>query len=177
VTGQHTGRTDLPLTELGVAQAQSVRPVIERLIDGVTPVVFTSPLQRAKKTAELALPSFEATVTESLLEVDYGEYEGLRPAEIAARNPNWNLFLDGCPGGETAEQFAARCDAFRELASQRAPGRPVVAFTHGHLSRVLAVRLLGFQATAAAALYNDTASVGVISEHRGRWVLDGWNIR
>jgi probable phosphoglycerate mutase len=177
VTGQHTGRTDLPLTELGIAQAQSVRPVIEALIDGVTPVVFTSPLQRAKQTAKLALPALEATITETLFEIDYGQYEGLRPAEIAALNPNWNLFLDGCPGGEKPEQFAARCDAFRELVRERAPGRPVVAFTHGHLSRVLAVRLLGFAPTAAAALYNDTASVGVISEHRGRWVLDGWNLK
>lgn len=177
VTGQHTGRTDIPLTELGVTQAQSVRPVIHRLIDGVTPVVFSSPLQRAKRTAELAFPDLDATLTDSLLEVDYGEYEGLTPEEIAARNPNWNLFVDGCPGGETPAQFAARCDAFRDLVHERAPGRPVVAFTHGHLSRVLTVRLLGFPATAAAALYNDTAAVGVISEHRGRWVLDGWNLK
>lgn len=177
VTGQHTGRTDIPLTELGVAQAQAVRPVIERFIDGATPVVFSSPLKRARRTAELALPGLDATLTDSLLEVDYGQYEGLRPQEIAALNPNWNLFLDGCPGGEKPEQFAARCDAFRELVHQRAPGRPVVAFTHGHLSRVLAVRLLDFAPTAAAALYNDTASVGVISEHRGRWVLDGWNLK
>lgn len=177
VTGQHTGRTDLPLTALGVSQAQSVRPVIERLLEGEAPVVFSSPLQRARQTAEIALPGLEAAMTESLLEVDYGKYEGLKPAEICALDPNWNLFRDGCPGGETPEQFAARCDAFRELVHQRAPGRPVVAFTHGHLSRVLTVRLLGFPATAATALYNDTASVGVIAEHRGRWVVNGWNLR
>jgi broad specificity phosphatase PhoE len=177
VTGQHTGRTDLPLTALGVSQAQSVRPVLERLLEGESPLVFTSPLQRATQTAALALPGLEPIVTESLIEVDYGQYEGLRPAEISERDPNWNLFLHGCPGGETPDQFAARCDVFRDLVHERAPGRPVVAFTHGHLSRVLTVRLLGFEPTAAMALYNDTASVGVISEHRGRWVLDGWNIR
>lgn len=79
----------------------------------------------------------EVTETESLVEVDYGKYEGLKPEELLALDPNWNLFLHGCPGGETPEQFAARCDAFRELVHRRAPGRPVVAFTQGHLSRVL----------------------------------------
>ncbi len=177
VSGRYTGRTDLPLTEPGVAQATAVRPVIDELLGGATPLVFTSPLMRAAQTARLAMPGVEATVVDSLMEYDYGEYDGLTTQEIFARKPNWDLFTMGCPGGERPEQVAARCDAFSQTLVRTAPGRAVVAFTHGHLSRVLTARLLGVPITTAAALFNETASVSVINVHRGRWVLVGWNIR
>jgi len=177
VTGQHTGRTDLPLTDLGVQQAKSTKAVIERLLDGAEPMVFTSPLQRAAQTAKYALPSIQATPTDALMELDYGDYEGLKTSEIYARDPLWNLFEDGCPGGETPAEFSARCDSFVDQLQRTCSGRAVVAFTHGHLSRVLTARLLGLPVTTAAALFNETASVGMINVHRGRWVLVGWNIR
>jgi probable phosphoglycerate mutase len=177
VTGQHTGRTDLPLTDLGVQQATSIKPVIERLLAGAEPLVFTSPLQRAAQTAKYALPGIEATPTDALMELDYGDYEGLKTSEIYARDPLWNLFEDGCPGGETPTEFSARCDSFVNRLISSCSDRAVVAFTHGHLSRVLTARLLGLPVTTAAALFNETASVGMINVHRGRWVLVGWNIR
>lgn len=176
-SGRHTGRTDLPLTELGIAQAIAVKPVIERLLEGASPVVFTSPLRRAVQTAQRALPAIQATVVDDLQELDYGQYEGLTSTEILTRAPTWNLFAAGCPGGETPAKFSARCDAFAELLQRTASGRAVVAFTHGHLSRVLTARLLGLPVTTAAALFNETASVSMINVHRGRWVLVGWNIR
>lgn len=177
VSGRHTGRTDLPLTGLGVEQATAVKPVIEGLLGGATPIVFTSPLQRAKQTAALALPSIEARVDDALMELDYGDYEGLKTNEIFGRHPGWDLFTMGCPGGERPDQFAARCDAFSQTLVREAAGRAVVAFTHGHLSRVLTSRLLGLPSSTAAALFNETASVSVINVHRSRWVLVGWNIR
>jgi probable phosphoglycerate mutase len=177
VSGRHTGRTDLPLTELGVRQATAIHPVVTRLLAGAAPLVFTSPLQRAAQTARLALPGVEATVVDALMELDYGEYEGLKTSEILARDPQWKLFENGCPGGEPPAAFSARCDSFVELLQRTAQGRAVVAFTHGHLSRVLTSRLLGLPVTTAAALFNETASVGMINVHRGRWVLVGWNIR
>lgn len=177
VSGQYTGRTDLPLTELGREQARAVRPIVARLLEGEEPLVFTSPLQRAAETAKLAMPGVQATVTDSLMELDYGQCEGLKTSQIISKFPDWNLFETGCPGGERPYEFAARCDSFVELLLQTAPGRAVVAFTHGHLSRVLTARLLGLPVTTAAALFNETASVGMINVHRGRWVLVGWNIR
>jgi len=176
-SGQYTGRTDLPLTELGIAQAVAVGPVVQRLLDGAEPLVFTSPLRRAADTARLAMPDAQATIDGALQEVDYGEYDGLTTSEILARSPGWSLFVDGCPGGERPEAVAARCDAFVDHLLRTAPGRAVVAFTHGHLSRVLTARLLGLPITTAAALFNETASVSMINVHRGRWVLVGWNIR
>jgi probable phosphoglycerate mutase len=166
----------LPLTELGVSQAQAVAPVIQELLGGATPLVFTSPLQRARQTAAFALPSIEARVDDALMELDYGDYEGLKTSEIYARQPGFDLFTMGCPHGERPDQFASRCDAFSQTLVREASGRAVVAFTHGHLSRVLTARLLGLPSSTAAALFNETASVSVINVHRGRWVLVGWNI-
>lgn len=175
--GRHTGRTDIPLTDLGIRQATAVGPVIRQLLDGADPLVFTSPLQRAARTAELAMPGVEATVVDSLVEYDYGQHEGRTSSEILAIQPDWNLFTTGCPGGEGPHQVSARCDSFVAKLERIASGRAVVAFTHGHLSRILTARLLGLPASTGAALYNETASVGMINVHRGRWVLVGWNIR
>lgn len=175
--GRHTGRTDLALIERGRHQATAVGPVIRALLAGADPLVFTSPLRRARDTAHLALPDHEPELVDALLEYDYGQYEGLTSTEILQRDPNWNLFTSGCPGGEAPQQVAARCDAFGAKLERTAQGRPVVAFTHGHLSRILTARLLALPASAGAALYNETASVGVINVHRGRFVLVGWNIQ
>ena len=177
VTGQHTGRTDLPLTKLGEQQALALAPLLTRLLEGLDPLVFTSPLERASRTAELALPLSVPEVVPALEEYDYGEYEGLTSSEILARDPSWNLFADGCPAGESVLQVAARCDAFRAKVERVGAGRAIVAFTHGHLSRILTARFLDLPASAGASLWNDTATVGVIHEHRGQLVMIGWNLR
>lgn len=176
VSGRHTGRTDLPLTALGVEQAQSAAMVIEHWLGDSDVVVYTSPLQRAAHTAALAMPDHAAEEVPALMEYDYGDFEGLTTSEIYARDPEWDLFANGCPGGESIHQVAARCDAFVAKVERTAAGRAVVAFTHGHLSRILTARLLGIPASAAGGLWNDTASVAAINLHRGRLVLVGWNI-
>lgn len=173
--GRHTGRTDVELTAEGEAQARAVSPLLASVIGQADPVVFTSPLRRAAVTASLALPRYEATVADSLVEFDYGAYEGLTTPQIFERDPQWHLFRQGCPGGETANQVVARCDSFIAKLERMATGRVVVAFTHGHLSRILAMRLLQLPTESAAALYNETASVGVMDSRRDRFVLVGWN--
>ncbi|MCY7297884.1 MAG: histidine phosphatase family protein [Ilumatobacteraceae bacterium] len=176
VSGQHTGRTDLSLTEKGVAQAMAVGPLIEELLEGRHPLVYTSPLERAARTAELALPHRAAEPLDVLMEFDYGNYEGLTSSQIIEMDPLWDLFATGCPGGESTMQVSARCDSFVAKVEREGAGRAVVAFTHGHLSRILTARMLNLAAAGGASLWNDTASVGVINEHRGRLVLVGWNL-
>lgn len=177
VAGRHTGRTDLPLTELGEQQAVALAPLLERLLGGLDPLVFTSPLERAVRTAELALPTSIPEPVSALAEYDYGDFEGLTSTEILLRDPTWDLFQGGCPGGENVFQVTARCDAFRAKVERVGAGRAIVAFTHGHLSRILTARFLDLPASAGASLWNDTATVGVIHEHRGRLVMIGWNLR
>jgi broad specificity phosphatase PhoE len=175
-TGQHTGRTDLPLVAAGQDQARRVGPVLSSLLMGVQPLVFTSPLRRAMDTAHLAMPMLEPTVVDSLAEYDYGNYEGLTSAQIDQLHPGWDLFSDGCPGGESLGQVTARCDGFIAKLERVAAGRAAVVFTHGHLSRILTGRLLGLPPTAGRSFQNDTASVAVITNRRSLLVLTGWNI-
>ena len=177
VSGRHTGRTDLALTGQGVAQAVSAGPLIDELLGDHEPLVFTSPLARAARTAELALPQHPARPAPALMEYDYGDYEGLTSSQILQRDPAWDLFHSGCPGGESIVQVSARCDEFRAEVQREGAGRAVVAFTHGHLSRILTARMLNLPAAGGASLWNDTATVGVINEHRGKLVLVGWNLR
>jgi probable phosphoglycerate mutase len=173
--GRHTGRTDLALTAAGRDQARAAAPLLQTVLDRPDPVVFSSPLQRARETASLMLPGCDPVVADSLAEFDYGSYEGLTTPQIFDRDPTWNLFRGGCPGGETALQVTARVDGFIAKVERMATGRLVVVFTHGHLSRILAVRLLELPTESAAAFYNETASVGVIDARRDRFVLVGWN--
>jgi broad specificity phosphatase PhoE len=174
--GRHTGRTDLPLTQAGVDQARRVGEVIGRRLGGRSAMVFTSPLQRAQHTAHLAMPHNDPTVVDALAEYDYGNYEGLTSEEIDLQHPGWNLFADGCPNGESLNQATARVDSFIAKLERVAVGRAVVAFTHGHLSRILASRLLGLPAATGRVLQNDTASVAALVPKRGELVLDGWNL-
>ena len=175
--GRHTGRTDLALIDKGRHQADRLPPLLATLSEGALPIVFTSPLERAYETARRAVPGVEATVVDALAEYDYGEYEGLTSAEIDQRYSGWNLFLDGCPGGESLHQVVARCDAFIAKLERTAAGRTAIVFTHGHLSRILTTRLVGLDPQAGAVLQNDAASVGIISDKRGQYVITGWNIR
>ena len=141
------------------------------------PLVFTSPLQRARETARRAVPGVQATEVDALVEYDYGDYEGLTSAEIDEIHPGWELFKDGCPGGESLHQVIARCDAFIAKLERTAVGRTAIVFTHGHLSRLLTTRLVGLDPQAGAVLQNDASSVGIISDKRGHYVIIGWNIR
>ncbi|MGD9995644.1 MAG: histidine phosphatase family protein [Ilumatobacteraceae bacterium] len=180
--GRHTGRTDVELTERGLELTQGLRPLLYRLIDSrhadppQPPLVFSSPLKRCLDTARMALPEFEAEEVQQLIEVDYGEYEGLTTATILERHPGWDLFRDSCPGGESMAAVSARCDSVIAKMERVATGRAVVLFTHGHFSRALTSRMLGLPVTAASALYNETATIGVLDNRRGELVLTGWNI-
>lgn len=169
-TGQHTGRTDLPLLPEGEAEA---RRLGERLRAVRFGAAYTSDLQRARRTAELAgFP--DAEVTPLLREYDYGEYEGITTEEIRRSQPGWELFRDGCPGGETPDQVYARAQAFLRLLDGQEG--PVIVFSHGHFLRALATAWaeLGIQAGARFGL--DTGGLSILREGaRGR-LIQTWNV-
>ena len=147
LTGQHTGLTDLPLTERGELNA---RRLGERLKGLTFAKVFTSPLRRASRTCELAGFGAVAEVDKDLVEWDYGQYEGRTSAEIRKERPHWQLFRDGCPGGESPKQVAERAD--RVVSRVRTLQGDVLIFTSGHFMRMLAARWLGLE-TAESGRY------------------------
>lgn len=161
LSGQHTSHTDLPLTPHGEAEAQA----LGTLLAGVAFAhVFTSPRRRARRTAELAGHA-DAIVEPDLAEWDYGDYEGRRSTEIHAQRPHWDIYVDGCPGGESPDQITARAD--RLIARWRAlPGR-VAVFSHGHFGRVLTVRWIGLPLVAAKHFGLNTASCGILDYDPG----------
>jgi broad specificity phosphatase PhoE len=161
LSGQHTGRTDLPLTERGERQA---RIVGERLRGLTFAKVLSSPSQRAVRTAELAGFHKVAKTVPDLAEWDYGQYEGRRTAEILAERPDWQLFRDGCPGGEFPEQVAARAD--RVVERVRTVNGSVLIFSSAHILRVLAARWLGLEPVAGRYFLLSTASLSALGyEH------------
>jgi probable phosphoglycerate mutase len=178
-SGRHTGRTDLDLDPEGRHEVARMAPLLARRIAelGGDPVVVSSPMRRCLDTVTLALPGVEPVVIDGLREVDYGTYEGRTSTEIQAERPGWELFADGAPNGEQLAQVVARCESVIAKFERIADGRPVVAVTHGHLGRVLTCRLLGLPGSGAAALYHDTASIGVVVRRRDRFSLVGWNER
>lgn len=161
ITGQHTGLTDLPLTPRGEDNA---RRLGERLQGLTFAAVFTSPLQRAARTCELAGFGAVAQAEPDLVEWNYGRYEGKRSVEIRAEAPDWQLFRDGCPEGESPAQIASRAD--RVIARLRAVGGDVLCFSSGHILRVLAARWLGLPVDGGRLLLLGTASLSALSyEH------------
>ncbi len=163
LSGQHTGRTDIPLTPEG---EQNAKRLGERLakIEDPFPLVLTSPVQRARRTAELAGFGDRALIEPDLYEWDYGQYEGRTSDEIRRERPDWQLFHDGVPGGETLAQVAARAD--RVIARVRTSGGNALLFSSGHILRVLAARWCGFDPSAGQHLLLGTASLSVLSyEH------------
>jgi probable phosphoglycerate mutase len=161
ITGQHTGLTDLPLTERGERNA---RRLGERLAGLVFAKVLTSPLQRAVRTCELAGFAAAAEVDRDLIEWNYGNYEGLRTPEIRAKRPGWQLFRDGCPSGESPQEVAARAD--RVVNRVRVVKGNVLIFSSGHFLRVVAARWLGLEPFAGKFFMLDTASLSALSyEH------------
>ena len=161
LSGQHTGRTDLPLTECGERNARALG---EGLRGMTFAKVLTSPLQRAVRTCELAGFGAVAEIDPDLVEWDYGEYEGRRTAEIHAERPDWQLFRDGCPGGEAPDQIGARAD--RVIGRVRALKADVAVFSSGHILRVLAARWLGLDVAGGRYLLLSTASLSALGyEH------------
>jgi broad specificity phosphatase PhoE len=172
LSGQHTGLTDLPLTERGQSNA---RRLGNQLRGRSFAHVFTSPLQRARRTCELAGFGAEAEVDRDLLEWNYGDYEGLRTAEIHAKRPGWELFRDGCPGGESAGDVGARAD--RMVDRVRAVQQDVLIFSSGHFLRALAARWLRLEPEAGRYFLLSTASLSALSyEHDlSQPVIQLWN--
>jgi broad specificity phosphatase PhoE len=148
LTGQHTGLTDLPLTERGERTAGQLG---ERLKGLAFAKVFTSPLQRARHTCELAGFGAVAGIDPDLVEWDYGEYEGHRTSDIRAERPNWQVFRDGCPGGESPQQVATRAD--RAVSRVRSINADVLLFSRGHFIRALASRWLGLELSVSARYF------------------------
>jgi probable phosphoglycerate mutase len=161
ISGQHTGLTDLPLTERGERNA---RQLGERLKGLAFAKVFASPLARARRTCELAGFAGAAVVDPDLVEWNYGQYEGRRSDEILSERPDWQLFYDGCPGGESPEQVGARAD--RVVSRVRAVEGDVLLFSSGHFLRVLTARWLGLEPAIGRFFMLSTASLSALGyEH------------
>ena len=157
LSGQHTGLTDLPLTERGQRNARALGTRLQGLTFAT---VLTSPLQRAARTCELAGFGAAAEVDRDLLEWNYGDYEGRRTVEIRAEHPDWQLFRDGCPGGESPDQVGARAD--RVVSRVRAVQGDVLLFSSGHFLRVLSARWLGLEPGAGRYFLLITASLSAL---------------
>ena len=170
LTGQHTGITDLPLTENGRILAKRLEPFLakRRFV-----MVLTSPLKRARETCELSGLSAAAAIDNDLMEWNYGEYEGLTSREIRQKVPGWLLFDHGCPGGETPEQVGDRAD--RIIARARRQQGNVALFAHGHLLRVVAARWLGFAAGVGRHFLLDTGTLNILSYYQGIPAIKEWN--
>jgi broad specificity phosphatase PhoE len=167
---KHTGRTDVPLTEEGRRHAKALRDV---LAPRTFALVLSSPLSRAWETAQLAGIGEHAQPRDELLEWDYGDYEGRTTKEIRAARPDWYLWRDGCPGGETAAQVGARVD--RVVAALRPLEGDAVIFAHGHVLRVLTARWLGLGPESGALFKLDTGTLSVLGYERKTPVITRWN--
>ena len=170
LSGQHTGVTDIPLTENGRAVARRLRPI---LAEESFSLVLTSPLSRARETCELAGLGAGPVVEPDLKEWNYGEYEGLTPKQIHDKKPGWMIFRDGCPGGETPAQIGARVDRVIERVRD-APGN-VALFAHGHVFRVLVARWIGLPAGGGQHFSLGTATLNVLGYYRDSPAVKIWN--
>jgi probable phosphoglycerate mutase len=177
LSGQHTGRTDLPLTAHGEAMARGLAPALQGLAFSL---VLTSPRLRARRTCELAglcgSGAHAAEVEPDLAEWDYGSFEGLRTADIRMLQPGWDVWEDGCPGGETPAEASARADHL--ISRLRHFSGKVALFSHGQFGRVLAARWVGLPVQQAQHFALDPASVSILSfeaDHPERRVIALWN--
>lgn len=170
LSGRHTGSTDIPLTENGRRQAQGLG---RRLSDRRFALVLSSPLIRARDTCRLAGLGDAMRVRDDLREWDYGEYEGLKTADVRRERPDWYLFDDGCPGGEDAASVGARVD--RVIAEARSAEGDVAIFGHGHCLRVLAARWLELPPQRGGSFVLSTASVSVLGSEHARPAVLRWN--
>jgi probable phosphoglycerate mutase len=171
LSGQHTGTTDIPLTEEGRRQGGVLGPLLAGLRFSLA---LTSPLSRAADTAQLAGFGARVEVDADLREWDYGDYEGRRTVDIREERPGWDLWHDGVPGGETEDDVGRRAD--RVIERVRGAGGAAVLFAHGHLLRVLGARWVGLPPSFGGALALSPASVSVLGWERERPVIEHWNV-
>jgi probable phosphoglycerate mutase len=173
--GRHTGRTDIPLISEGEAEARALAPVLaSHRFAGV----LVSPLQRAQRTCALAGLAAQGKPCPDLEEWDYGRYEGITTAEIHEQNPNWSLWRDGCPGGESAPAVQQRCERVIAQAEALALSmdQPVALFAHGHILRSLAGTWLGLGAQGGALLSLATGTISVLGRERQQRTILRWNV-
>jgi probable phosphoglycerate mutase len=177
LSGQHTGRTELPLTPNGEEMARQLAPTLKGIDFSL---VLTSPRLRARATCELAglggSDGKAAQIEPDLAEWDYGDYEGLRAVEVRKFNPSWNVWEDGCPGGEMPADAGVRAD--RLIARLHDLTGKVALFSHGQFGRVLAARWIGLPVAHGQHLAIDPASVSILSfakDHPGRRIIALWN--
>ncbi len=174
LSGRHTGRSDIALTKNGEVQSQRLQPLLQSVSFAH---VLTSPRQRARQTCALAGLAPAAEIEPHLAEWDYGAYEGLSTAEIRKTAPDWNIFRDGCPGGETAAQVSARADGL--IARLRGLGGNIAVFSHGQLGCVLAARWIGLAVIEGQHFALDTASLSILgskASHPDVPVVTRWNM-
>ncbi|ARN82688.1 histidine phosphatase family protein [Methylocystis bryophila] len=170
LSGRHTGTTDLPLTDNGRRVAERLRLALKGIDFAL---VLVSGMQRARETCELAGLGRKAIIDNDLMEWSYGAYEGLTPSQILEMSPNWLIFRDGCPGGETPEQVGARAD--RLIGRVRAVQGEVALFAHGHILRVLAARWIGLPPSEGQRFLLDTGRLSILSEYRGVPAIKIWS--
>jgi probable phosphoglycerate mutase len=170
LSGRHTGLTDIPLTEHGEAAARSLAPLLKT---AEFALVLSSPLQRARRTCELAGLGSRAEIDPDLLEWNYGEYEGLTPKEILDRAPGWMIFTHGCPGGESPSAVGARID--RLIARIREVAGNVALFAHGHVLRAFAARWIGLPPEEGRRFVLDPSTISVLSYYRDIPTIRRWN--
>ncbi|PSM43794.1 histidine phosphatase family protein [Streptomyces dioscori] len=175
LSGKHTGRTDIPLLDEGRRGAKLLGERLHRApLDGLSGAeVLTSPLARARETCEIAGFGGRATPWDALMEWDYGAYEGLTPDEIRADRPDWLIWRDGVPGGETLAEVSARADEVVERV--RAGERDVLIFAHGHILRSIGARWLGFDIDFAARVRLNPTSLSVLGWAYGEPAIETWN--
>jgi len=178
LTGQHTGKTELELTPRGREQTLGLRGLFEQLLGGSAfDAIYVSPRKRARDTAELVFGDCAVTPSDLLAECDYGDYEGLTPAQIRERAPGWTVWNDGCPNGESASQVAARAAAFSELLRGHPANSVVCAVSHGHFLRFLTATLLGLAPNLGRIFAIEPGSVAELSDAKGAFQLSLWNRR
>ncbi len=168
LSGQHTGATDLPLTQQGRKQALSLSRRLHKIS---FPLIFSSPLERAVETCELA--GFKPTLDPDLVEWNYGAYEGKTHLEISRQNPNWDLFRQGALGGESPSDVAQRADRFLERIKNEKG--PILIFSHGHFLRMLAARWLQLNPEQARSFFLTVASISILGFEHQKPVLKLWN--
>ena len=171
LSGKHTGLTDIPLTDNGRKNAKLLQSALAKRSFAR---VFSSPLQRARETCELAGLGEQAEIDQDLVEWNYGEYEGITSDQIHRKKPGWMVFLDGCPGGEKPEEVGIRVD--RIIGKVRAIQGDVALFAHGHVLRVLTARWLALPPSVGRHFLLDTGTVNVLSYYRGVPAVKQWNV-
>lgn len=168
LNGKHTSYSDIPLTKHGEIQAKELK---NKLTNFSYDIVYSSPLQRAKKTCELA--GFHAIIEPLAVEWNYGKYEGLTTSEIWKTNPNWNVFVKGAPGGESPEKVAIRADSLIEKWTR--DKKDVLLFSHAHFLRALAARWIELPPACGKLFGLNVASISVLGFERSQRIIESWN--